>query len=312
MPDGKSFRTGLDSGWVRHCAERFVQLRRAGDGCQRSAPWLHCHGGLVKRMQLVSLHDKRDIEPFLRQNLFTHLFEFSDLDDQYWPYTIWFGLKDGGDLRQVALLYTGLPTPVLLANADRPCEMMSDLVQRIVPLLPRRVYAHMHPTHVDAIADHFSVMPRGLFYRMGLLNTSRIWDMDTSRVEGLSESDIPALEALYRVSYPDNSFRPQFVKTGWYYGIRHGSTIISVAGVHVCAPAYKVAALGNVTTHPRLRGRGLSRAACARLCQSLMHHGVEHIGLSVKTDNASAIACYTRLGFEKIVEHGAYMLEWKR
>jgi len=34
-------------------------------------------------MQLVSLHDKRDIEPFLRQNLFTHLFEFSDLDDQY-------------------------------------------------------------------------------------------------------------------------------------------------------------------------------------------------------------------------------------
>ena len=143
-------------------------------------------------MQLVSLHDKRDIEPFLRQNLFTHLFEFSDLDDQYWPYTIWFGLKDGGDLRQVALLYTGLPTPVLLANADRPCEMMSDLVQRIVPLLPRRVYAHMHPTHVDAIADHFSVMPRGLFYRMGLLNTSRIWDMDTSRVEGLSESNIPA------------------------------------------------------------------------------------------------------------------------
>ena len=263
-------------------------------------------------MQLVSLHDKHEIEPFLRQNLFTHLFECSDLDDHYWPYTIWFGLKDGGDLRQVALLYTGLPTPVLLANADRPCEMMSDLVQRIVPLLPRRVYAHMHPTHVDAIADHFSVMPRGLFYRMGLLNTSRIWDMDTSRVEGLSESDIPALEALYRVSYPDNSFRPQFVKTGWYYGIRHGSTIISVAGVHVCAPAYKVAALGNVTTHPRLRGRGLSRAACARLCQSLMHHGVEHIGLSVKTDNASAIACYTRLGFEKIVEHGAYMLEWKR
>ena len=72
------------------------------------------------------------------------------------------------------------------------------------------------------------------------------------------------------------------------------------------------AQLHRDTTHPRLRGRGLSRAACARLCQSLMHHGVEHIGLSVKTDNASAIACYTRLGFEKIVEHGAYMLEWKR
>ena len=199
-----------------------------------------------------------------------------------------------------------------MANADRPCEMMSDILRRIVHLLPRRVYAHMHPAHVDAIANHFSVMPRGLFYRMGLRDASRIWDIDTSRVEGLSESDIPALEALYRASYPDNSFRPQLVKTGWYYGIRNGSAIISVAGVHVCAPAYHVAALGNVTTYPSRRGRGLSRAACARLCQALTHHGVEHIGLSVKTDNASAIACYTTLGFEKMMEHGAYMLEWKR
>ena len=125
-------------------------------------------------------------------------------------------------------------------------------------------------------------------------------------------SYIPALETLYRASYPDNSFTTQLVKTDCYYGIRNGSAIISVAGVHVCAPAYKVAALGNVTTHPSMRGHGLSRAACARLCQALIQNGVEHIGLSVKTDNASAIACYTTLGFEKIIEHGAYMLEWKR
>jgi ribosomal protein S18 acetylase RimI-like enzyme len=263
-------------------------------------------------MQLVSLHEKHDIEPFLRHNLFAHLFEYSDLDDQYWPYTIWFGLQEGRNLRQVALLYTGLPTPVLMANADRPYAMMADLLQRLVPLLPRRVYAHMHPAHVEAIAADFAVTPRGMFDRMGLRDASRLWDIDTSRVDMLAESDIPALEALYRVSYPDSSFRPQLVRTGWYYGIRHGSAIMSAAGVHVCAPAYKVAALGNVTTHPSRRGRGLSRAVCARLCQALLHHGVEHIGLSVKTDNASAITCYTTLGFEKIREHGAYILEWKR
>jgi len=262
-------------------------------------------------MQLVSLHEKRDIEAFLRQNLFTHLFEYSDLDDRYWPHTIWFGLIDGGDLRQVALLYTGLPTPVLMANAEPPCAMMADLLQRIAPLLPRRVYAHMHPAHVEAIAEHFAVLPRGLFYRMGLRDISRIWAIDTSRVDGLSESDIPALETLYGESYPDNSFTPQLLKTGYYYGIRHGSAILSVAGVHVCAPAYQVAALGNVTTHPSWRGRGLSRAVCARLCQALLHQGVAYIGLSVKTDNASAIACYTTLGFETRMEHGAYLLEWQ-
>ena len=59
----------------------------------------HCEahdGGFGKRMQLVSLHEKHDIEPFLRQNLFTYLFECSDLDDQYWPYTIWFVSKMAG------------------------------------------------------------------------------------------------------------------------------------------------------------------------------------------------------------------------
>ena len=32
---GKPFRTGLDSGWVKHCAERFVQQALAGDRFQR-------------------------------------------------------------------------------------------------------------------------------------------------------------------------------------------------------------------------------------------------------------------------------------
>ena len=35
MPYGKSFRTGLAVGWVKNCAERFVQPRHAGDGFQR-------------------------------------------------------------------------------------------------------------------------------------------------------------------------------------------------------------------------------------------------------------------------------------
>jgi hypothetical protein len=133
-------------------------------------------------MQLVSLHDKHNIEPFLRHNLFTHLFEYSDLDDQYWPHTIWFGLTEGENLQQVALLYTGFPTPVLMANTARPCAMMVALLQGLVPLLPRRVYAHMHPAHVEAIAEHFAVTPRGLFYRMGLRDASRLWAMDTSTV----------------------------------------------------------------------------------------------------------------------------------
>jgi predicted GNAT family acetyltransferase len=78
--------------------------------------------------------------------------------------------------------------------------------------------------------------------------------------------------------------------------------LVSVAGVHVYSPRYKVGVVGNVTTHPAYRGKGLGTAVCARLCRELLKT-VEHIGLNVKADNASAIASYKRLGFEVVGEY---------
>src|SRR5207249_10409817 len=89
---------------------------------------------------------------------------------------------------------------------------------------------------------------------------------------------------------------------GQYYGIRHGTSLVSAAGIHVYSPQYKVATLGNVTTHPDYRGQGLGTAVCAKLCQALLQT-VEHIGLNVKADNTSAIASYMRLGFEHIASY---------
>jgi hypothetical protein len=61
----------------------------------------------------------------------------------------------------------------------------------------------------------------------------------------LTLSDSNELEEFYRVSYPGNWFEPYTLETGCYYGIRHGASLISVAGVHVYSQHYKVAALGN-------------------------------------------------------------------
>src|SRR5207248_2709826 len=123
--------------------------------------------------------------------------------------------------------------------------------------------------------------------------------VNTSNVVPLSVSDVQEIEALYQVSYAENSFDPRMLETGYYYGMRHDNTLVCVAGVHVYSPKYRVAALGNVTTHPDFRGRGLATAVCAKLCQELLRT-VDHIGLNVKADNVSAIACYKRLGFECI------------
>jgi len=142
---------------------------------------------------------------------------------------------------------------------------------------------------------------------MALTDSSHL-DIDTSKAIALSVENTNELEQLYKLSYPGNWFEPQMLKTGCYYGIRHGDPLISVAGVHVYSKDYKVAALGNITTHPQWRGQGFGTIVCAKLCQVLLET-VEHIGLNVKADNLSAIACYQKLGFTSIATYTGYLLE---
>jgi predicted GNAT family acetyltransferase len=86
---------------------------------------------------------------------------------------------------------------------------------------------------------------------------------------------------------------------------------VSVAGVHVYSRQHKVAALGNITTRPDARGKGLATTVTARLCQELLRAGIECVGLNVKADNQSAITCYEKLGFERVADYGAYTVEPK-
>jgi predicted GNAT family acetyltransferase len=95
------------------------------------------------------------------------------------------------------------------------------------------------------------------------------------------------------------------VATGRYFGVREDGQLICIAGVHVYSPRYRVAALGNIVTHPAHRNRGHATRATARLCQALLDE-VDHIGLNVKADNEAAIACYRKLGFEVVAPYGEF------
>jgi ribosomal protein S18 acetylase RimI-like enzyme len=96
------------------------------------------------------------------------------------------------------------------------------------------------------------------------------------------------------------------VQTGFYAGIRAGDDLVAAAGIHVVSQRERVAALGNVTTLPALRGQGLAQSTCACLIGSLRQHGIEHIGLNVSANNPAAIALYQRLGFQQVAEYDEY------
>ena len=113
--------------------------------------------------------------------------------------------------------------------------------------------------------------------------------------------------------YPDNFFEPYQLSTGHYYGIfqeGEGSPgpLVCVAGVHVVSREDRLAALGNIVTHPDLRGRGLSTRATSHLCRALGAEGIELLALNVERRNGSALRVYEKLGFRAHCTYiGAFM-----
>jgi len=245
-------------------------------------------------MKIVCLHDKNEIEALLRQNTFLHLYSIGDLDNFFWQHTTWYGLQED-TLKQVVLIYKGSDLPVLLGLTAEP-NLMAHLLRSIIHLLPRQFYAHLSENLAQVFAEDYQIQSHGLHKKMALTNSQFLANFDTSQVIQLAVENVDEIAELYRVSYPENWFDSQMLETGYYYGIRCRNNLVSIAGVHIYSPQYKVAALGNVTTHPQFRGQGLSKKVVARLCQELLKT-VNYISLNVKADNKIAIACYEKLGF---------------
>lgn len=260
-------------------------------------------------MNTICLHDKATIEAVLRRNTFLNIYQLGDLDDRHWPFTTWHALADGGEVKAVALVYTGLSQPTLLALAeDASAADMAELVRSMPAVLPRRFYAHLAPGLSGMLAEHYAINSRGPHLKMALTDAGRLDGIDTSRVVSLTRADLDGLLPFYAESHPDNSFEPPMLDLGHCYGLRGPDGLVSAAGVHVHSPRYRVAACANIATHPDHRGRGHARTVVARLCMELLRT-VEHVGLNVKADNAAALRCYRSLGFEPVAEYEECSLE---
>ena len=262
-------------------------------------------------MKAVCLHDKDMIETFLRGNVFVNIYSLGDLDDFFWPYTTWYALTDATGIRAIALMYTGGSLPCLHALADDDKAVYTEeLLSCLIGILPRRFHAHLVSGSESILAERYHLRPFGRHDRMALTDKSLLEDIDTSEAKGLSVSNLGEIISFFEQAYPGNFFEPRMLETEQYFGIRQSGALVSVAGVHACSACYRVAALGNIATHPDYRGRGYGRIAAARVCKSLLNE-IDHIGLNVKTDNTSAIRCYEKLGFEAIGSFGEFDVELK-
>ena len=254
------------------------------------------------------LADRSRIEAFLRRDPALHLYALGDLDDFFWPFTTYHGASGPEGLSAVFLEYRGADPPVLLALEERDLEAARDLLAALAPSLPSRFYCHLSPRLAGPLRSWFDLEPHGRHLKMVLADPHRLRDHPAGPlpVRAPDEADLPRVEALYREAYQGNWFDARMLATGQYRGAFDGDELVGVAGVHVYSERYRVAALGNVTAHPRRRGEGIGAAVTAAVCRSLLR-SVDVVGLNVQADNAAAIRCYEKLGFEARAEYDEVM-----
>ncbi len=258
-------------------------------------------------MNLINLRDKNLLAEYFRKDPFLHLYSLGDLDDFFWSKTTCYGVFSGKSADKVVLVYHGGAMPVLLA-LSQPGQLDKEYINQLIKLLPDKFYAHLSPGLEKSFSSIFEISDFGGHYKMGLQDPSRIEKVNTENTYPLTEIDLEEIQSLYQSSYPGNAFDPRMLLTRQYIGYRINGKLISIGGVHVYSPTFRVAALGNITTHPEYRNQGLGRTVTAKLCLSLQEN-VDVIGLNVKQDNFPALSLYRSLGFEISADYGEFLLK---
>ncbi|HKJ28068.1 MAG TPA: GNAT family N-acetyltransferase [Anaerolineales bacterium] len=249
-------------------------------------------------LKFTTIKDKQILADYLRQNLDLNTYHLGDLDAFFWPHTQWHAAMQGGEIAAIVLLYTAPDPIVMLAILNENEPEMRALLTHLLPDLPAEVYAHLSPGLDDLFEDKYRTSHNGEHYKMTLTNTTDLSKYAAPLAVVLDTSDLPRIERLYARAYPGNWFDNRMLQTGQYLGLAdEDGELTCIAGIHVYSPEYRVAALGNITTDPARRGRGLATGLTAALCQHLLKT-VDVIGLNVRTDNAAAIAAYSKIGFE--------------
>ncbi|MBI9105670.1 MAG: GNAT family N-acetyltransferase [Spirochaetales bacterium] len=260
-------------------------------------------------MPFCTLHEKDEIIGLFEHDPYLNIYGLGDLDDLFWPRTCWYGYREKGKLAAAVCLYAGPDVPTLLALSD-DAAAMTRLLEDVRYLLPYKFFAHLSPGLEKLFTESHDFESAKTHYKMALSGGNLLSDSGADEIVRLTSGDISLLQALYAMSYPGNWFDPDMLDQNRYFGIKKDGRLLCVAGTHVYSPAYRAAAIGNITTLPAHRGRGLAGIVTSRLCRMLLSEGLR-VGLNVSTENKPAIACYERIGFRINAEYSEFTLQRK-
>ena len=238
------------------------------------------------------LTDESQILAYLETDRLYAAYAIGDLEPGMFELCMWTGAEKAGQVRALALLFSGLDPPALflMGHAGGLRAILEDV------LFPERVYLTCHPEQLLMTGDFYVWEKTIPMWRM-VLRAARFRPAKGDCVR-LGPTHAGQLRKLYALG-GGLAFSPEQIQQGVFYGILANGQLVAVAGTHLVSPTYGVAAVGNVFTHPDQRGRGYGTATTSAVVAELLQRGIRDVILNVGQDNVSAVHVYERLGFER-------------
>ena len=167
---------------------------------------------------------------------------------------------------------------------------------------PRHNFATFRPEHLAVVERYFKVTSNRTMLRMTVTRDSFQPPAPPARysvvTRRLTAADARLVNGLYSSEGQPAFYSSRHIEQGMYHGVFEDRRLIAVAGTHVIAPEEGVAVVGNVFTHPDLRGLGHGTRATATTTAALLALCRE-VALTVDPANVPAVRAYLRLGYEE-------------
>ncbi|MFZ5351928.1 MAG: GNAT family N-acetyltransferase [Bacillota bacterium] len=248
-------------------------------------------------MELQIIHNRKAVYEFLSiKKRYDYIYQFNNLEEKNWNNVICFGLFDKSYLKEIAMLNINYGIPVLLAAGFDNIEYSVELLKRLKPFLPNKLYTHIDKQVLDNVFDAESIDELEEYMNMGLDNYNMLEKNCSNQAIRLGADKLNDIKALMKESYPEAWLDDELVSLNENFGIYLDGKLISFAGIHAYSEEYQVAAVAHVTTHPFYRNKGYAEKTTNALLNSLKDR-VKFIGLNVRIENHNAIKCYKKLGF---------------
>lgn len=257
---------------------------------------------------IVFTNDKKRLLKHCEKDRVLFAYHLGDLDDFYFNDCQWASVYgDRPHIEDLVLIYYGCHTPTVLAFGLS--ERFDDLMHDVLDILPNRFYCHFQKQSLPLLTTRCTYHPLGTHLKMAVSTFHRVADSaHKQHIRRLTIADEQALVSLYDQQYPGNYFTPRMLQTGKYLGYTIDEELVAAAGVHVDSKHYRVAVLGNIATAETYRGKGIATALTSCLTEELLNEK-KLVCLNVRADNAAAISCYQKLGFEPVHEYEEGLFE---